>query len=162
MIECAAKFTPKDDVVYYGFDLWEDLSKEQYYSEFLFPKDIVKEVVAHQNIRSTGIEYHLIRGNSTKTLPTFFPEFPIDFVFIDGGHSTDTIQSDWNNIQRIIHKDSVVLFDDYCVGASWGCYQIIEKILDTERFNVHILPNRDKTAKGETIQIVKVQYDLQI
>ena len=38
-----------------------------------------------------------------KTLKKFKPDRPIDFIFIDGGHSIDTIQSDWDNIKKFIH-----------------------------------------------------------
>lgn len=159
MINTAAKYIPKDDIVYYGFDLWELLSETEYYAEYLHPKQPAKKKQAEKLLNKTGVEYHLYQGNTKETLPLFTPPEPIDFVWIDGGHSLTTIRSDWMNIQRIIHLESVVLFDDYLSdNKKVGCYEVIMEILDTERFDVWILPTIDKNAAGETNQIVKVQH----
>ena len=73
---------------------------------------------------------HLLKmGNTKKTLPKFQPDRPIDFVFIDGGHSVETIQSDWDNIKKLMHKDTVVIFDDYYEDtAETGCQTTISSL----------------------------------
>ena len=159
LINEAAKYTPKDDIIYYGFDLWDDLSEEQYFSEFLYPKAKASFDEANEKLRKTGIEYHLHRGNTRESLPVFNPSHSMDFVFIDGGHSIETIRSDWKNILRLIHQDSIVLFDDYIkYDKEFGCYLVIDDILETERFDVEILPTQDLNASGQVNQIVKVKY----
>ena len=37
----------------------------------------------------------------------------IDFVFLDGGHSYETVKEDLNIILKKLKKDSVILVDDY-------------------------------------------------
>ena len=57
---------------------------------------------------------HLLKGDTKKTLPKFIRQKKkVDFIFIDGGHSVNTIKSDWNAIKKIISKRSLVIFDDY-------------------------------------------------
>ena len=64
-----------------------------------------------------------------------------DFVFIDGGHSVETITSDWLWVSRIINPGAVVVFDDYYKPEreGFGCNRIVENIthelLDGDTFN---------------------------
>lgn len=156
MINTAARFNPKDDIVYYGFDLFEKLEaniREQEYCN----KAPCSYKEASFNISVTGVEFHLYQGNTKETLPKFRPEFPIDFVWIDGGHSIDTIRSDWKEIEKIIHKESVVLFDDYYPGnKSIGAFEVVDEIIDTDKYDVELLKPIDTDVNGLSIQIVKV------
>ena len=79
--------------------------------------------------------HKLIMGNTRKTLPKFKPERPIDFVFIDGGHSVETIQSDWENVEKLMHENTVVIFDDYYDDTEKvGCKTIVDSL--DEKYSV--------------------------
>ena len=80
------------DAVYYGFDLFEDATPETDSEEFNIKKHYsVKDV----EMRLTGFKAYLIKGNTRETLKTFKPEIPVDFVWLDGGHSVETTTSAW-------------------------------------------------------------------
>lgn len=161
MIEMAAVNHPKDDLVYYGFDLWEQLTLEEKASEYC-GKKIASQEEANNRLRRTGIEFHLVQGNTKETLPKFAPEFPVDFVVIDGGHSLDTIASDWHNVERMIHRDSVILFDDYYKDdETVGAFKTIQNIIDSNRYDVRLLKPIDYIPDiKRTIQFVKVSFPL--
>lgn len=112
---------------YYGFDLFEDATDDTDREEM--------NVKAHHSLqevqaRLAGFDAHLVKGNTRQTLAAFSPEHKIDFVWLDGGHSLETIRSDWRNIKMHLADAAWVLFDDYYVGGidtnRFGCNKVVE------------------------------------
>ena len=133
---------------YYGFDLFEDASPETDEQE--------KNVKAHFTMGSvyqtlTGFDVRLFKGNTRETLAQFHE--PVDFVWLDGGHSVDTIRSDWENVKRVATKDALIFFDDYYDGidtTKYGCNSIVEGL------EHHVIPIADPVAGGGTVRMVRV------
>ena len=97
---------------YIGFDLFEDLTDELYKKEFSKKPPRQKEVYLHFYNTVPICVINLIKGNTKETLRYHTGESP-DFVWVDGGHSVETIKSDWENLKKIINERTVVVFDDY-------------------------------------------------
>jgi predicted O-methyltransferase YrrM len=130
MIKAAQSFNSR--VIFFGFDMFEmffekkniltkELSKKPKSMRFI--SDLLKE---HANVK-------LVKGNTLITLPKFSKKKKFDFIFIDGGHSVKTIRSDWNNSKKLMHKNSIVIFDDYYSGDNkltkkFGCNRIVENL----------------------------------
>ena len=130
----------REGVFYYGFDLFEYMTDEYKKYEF-HGKSACSYSQAMKRLNEIECPCKLKMGNTVKTLPKFKPDRPIDFIFIDGGHSIGTIQSDWDNIKRFIHDKTVVIFDDYYENRDdVGCKKIIENIED---FMVELLDPLD-------------------
>ncbi len=130
------------DVSYYGFDLFEDLGNEGYIAEL--SKMPPTEAEVRTLLESTGARVTLFRGNTLETLPKNAPTLPVmDFIFIDGGHSVETILSDWNSIQNLIGKNTVVLFDDYWRNRTDAGCKVVVDAIDRSQFDVTILPEID-------------------
>ena len=148
----------KDDVYYYGFDLFDFLTEEMAIEEHhgkSFPN------LVSAKFKLADYPHTLIMGNTQKTLPKFKPDRPIDFVFIDGGHSVETIQSDWNSIKQLMHKDTVVIFDDYYENTDeTGCKSIFDSLSDeysVEKISVPFSIASEKRELGRyEISLVKV------
>jgi predicted O-methyltransferase YrrM len=117
-----------------------------------------------EKLSNTTADVELIKGNSNITLPLFIEKnknIHIDLIFIDGGHSVETMQSDWNNISKIIDDDTIVLCDDYLVYPdgivpTWGSRQVIDN-LDKLEWDIKILPNSDFLNAGMYTHIVEVR-----
>lgn len=126
----------RNDVIYYGFDLFEAQTEESYLREFALrvPRlSRVKSYLAAHNLR-----FELYPGDTTVTLrDTDLP--PMDLVFIDGGHSLETVAADWENVRRLLHRNSVVYFDDY---PNWGIGTVVDRI-DRAKWRVTVLPATD-------------------
>ncbi|MBU1203302.1 class I SAM-dependent methyltransferase [Patescibacteria group bacterium] len=161
MIEEAKKYHNKEEIHYYGFDLFEDLSNEEYERELSKKppsKQIVNDAISH-----SGANIHLYQGNTMEVLPAVASELPkMDFVYIDGGHSLTTIESDWLNTIKVMDKNTVVVFDDYWVNREdGGCKPIVDKI-DRTIFDVEILPITDKFNNSDfgklVIRFAKVSF----
>jgi len=129
------------NVIYYGFDLWEDQTSDEWMSEFTSPKKQSSYQEALDNIKSIqgNFLYHLIKGNTRETLKDFYIS-NLDFVFIDGGHSLDTIKSDWLNIKKIMNKNTIVIFDDYWHNRNdAGCKSLVDSLSSDNQYRIDIL-----------------------
>lgn len=154
MINEAQKYQ-KELVKYYGYDLFEDFSSSA--DEFCPKKPASRnEVVNYLNKNATGY-WELIQGDTWETLWDSQPKEPIDFVFLDGGHSISTIENDWLAVREMIHSESIILFDDYYkdkeLSKTVGCRQLIMR-LSKEGWKTEKLKPMDKPLGG--ISIIKV------
>lgn len=155
MIDSALKFN--NDVEYYGFDLFDDFKEFQ--KEFCY-KGVAKiEEVKRKLSRFNNI--NLIKGNTRETLKDF--NINPDFVFLDGGHSLETVQSDWNNILRLMKKNTVVIFDDYYHNRlDVGAKKTVSEIAMDPRFKVTLHTSLDHCSDERygsiTIGLAKVEF----
>ncbi len=166
MIEAAQEFNGPDEVEYYGFDIFEIMNEE------VFTKEVSKRPPTMEQVRArleaSGAKIQLFKGFTEETLPKVVPSLPkMDLVFIDGGHSIETITNDWYYSQKVMDNNTVVIFDDYWSGE-WGkrkdagCQSLIDA-LDRTKFEVKILPIQDKfkkewgTLKINFVQVKKVK-----
>jgi hypothetical protein len=130
MIKAAQKHNP--DVLYAGVDLFEDATPELDAAE--------SNVKAHQNAQevhdkikaATGAQIQIVRANSRDLKDPVIA----DFVHIDGGHSIETIKSDYN----LAKKSKVIVFDDYYVPDENGA------VLDTDKFGCNSLVKELKAS----------------
>lgn len=156
MIQEAAKFRPIESIDYVGFDLFEQQTGE--YNRLEGSKDAWPKSVVERRLKATGAKFELVQGNTRDTLAGFGWRH-YDFMFIDGGHSEETIKSDWNNVCTL---QAVFVFDDYYFGphpAGMGCNAIIDNL--SNQWIVEHLPVRTKT-EGLEIGMVKVYADLSV
>ena len=93
------KFSNPFKSLYYNFILKENLNSQQSVSKFL--KKFSKKI-------------NLIQGNSNSILRNLDIK-NVDFVFLDGGHSFETVFEDLNLIYKKIsgNKGAIILCDDY-------------------------------------------------
>lgn len=150
MIHTANVFHPMPEIEYIGFDLFEQLGPDELKDEFSLqpaPCEQVKAVLA-----STGASVRLFQGFTRDTLPRFArdPARPreIDFVFVDGGHSVETIATDWSWVRGLMSRQTLVVFDDYYLNddsevPGLGCQRLIDG-LDRTEFDVAVLEPEDR------------------
>jgi predicted O-methyltransferase YrrM len=154
MIETASLFRPVSEIEYYGFDLFEALTARDLKAEFSKVPPPQKEVLP--NLEATGARVELFQGYTHETLPRFVEQAAArglrpDFVFIDGGHAIETIRSDFRHLEKLLGRESVVLFDDYYTNdpeevRGLGCQSLIDA-LDRERYRVRVLGTEDRFPK---------------
>ena len=129
----------RDDVVYFGFDMFESLNDATFLQEFALAAPSQEKVDKFLG-RNECLRRQLFAGNTIETLRSKKAQLPkIDLVFIDGGHSEETVASDWMNVQDLLHARSVVFFDDY---PNWGIGPVVDAI-DREHWDVQIMPIED-------------------
>ncbi len=150
MIRTAALWYPIETVAYYGFDLFEDLTDEDFEREFSKRPPTLEEV--RRRLEVTGAEIHLFKGDTRRTLPESVETIRgADLIYIDGGHSIETIASDWTCMERAINSGTTVIFDDYYLNdepevRQLGCRSLIDG-MDRNKYSVELLQPTDVFEK---------------
>ena len=147
LITAALSSRPAEGISYFGFDLFERMTPDLVAPEASHRSRNPSMAEIRERLSSfadRGVTVKLFAGNTRETLAAAITELPpIDFAFIDGGHSYETVKSDWENVERVIHARSVVIFDDYvCEEAvereGFGVNRLMAEI-DRSRYKVEIL-----------------------
>jgi hypothetical protein len=153
MIEAALRQSPPQEIVYYGFDLFEHADASTIDHEVSKPAPTMEHVRSVlQPYVEQGVTVHLFRGDTTKVLPDIAPVLPtMDFIFIDGGHSEETVRNDWTWVSPCIGRDTVVIFDDYVdpvsvVESGVGVNAVVDGI-DDSKYTRRLLRPVDRFPK---------------
>lgn len=164
----------RDDVRYWGFDLFEDattaINDRELNVKKPFPLKVVqKKLEAFQKSLPAGktFVFSLEKGDTRETLKAM--DFTgCDFAYIDGGHSIETVSSDLHALRDV----KVIVMDDYYVPdaegrcpdvTKYGCNLVIEGAPGWS-----LLPQLDPVLGGGLVQMavrgvaVKGKANLQI
>jgi predicted O-methyltransferase YrrM len=147
------------DAQYIGFDLFEYATEEDNETEKNGKGNSnLNEVV--KLLADYGVNSDLFPGYTRDSLPAYlekYGEHSADLIFIDGGHSVETIQSDWEFARRAIRPGGVVVFDDYYEDMPeedlevWGANKTLK---DVEHV---LLPLKDKVKGGGFTRLAMVR-----
>ena len=121
----ALQFNP--EIRYEGFDLFEeaDINTDQQEMNVKphYTVDSVDRLFSILQSLYPRFEYGLQKGNTNSTL---VEEKGVDFAFVDGGHSVNTIRHDYS----MVAKSKVVCLDDFYSGEidseNFGCNRVID------------------------------------
>lgn len=156
IIQIAQKYHKKNQINYYGFDLFESLDKKTYEKEI--SKHPLSMASVYKKLKKTNSNIFLFKGNTLETLPENYKKLPkMDLIIIDGGHSLETIENDWNYSKKLIKKNTYVLFDDYWNRTNSGCKPLLDS-LDRKKYEVKILPTQDVFFKKDGL--LRINYAL--
>ena len=151
---------------YIGVDLFGDnvsedekepnyLKKQQFSNPF---KNIYYNYIKKENLNSYDSvmdflkkftkNIKLVKGNSNHVLKDINIS-NIDFAFIDGGHSYQTVYNDINNVINKVKKGSIILCDDYR-DASYitGVKEAVDVTVKEKKLKLEII--KDRFAKITT------------
>jgi hypothetical protein len=152
------------DIEYTGIDLFAELQTSEIYKKekTLWP-DSRDAVYSKLNSEFPGLNIRLLSGFSDELLKKLFGE-KFDLIFIDGGHSRETVYSDWVLSQPLLAEQGVIYFDDYTNSkglrnSGFGINYVVDEI-DNKQWAISISRIRDWFIKDWGIlalRIVKVQ-----
>lgn len=159
---------------YHGFDLFEALTDDELNAELSKRPPTQAEVEAslrrfQQRLRwrlwaRRTFDFELHQGYTRDTLPAFrtaHPQLRAEFIFIDGGHSIETIANDWASCSQLVAPGGSIFLDDYYgneqLAEEFGCNQLIASLRQDDAWQVAVLPETDEFPEIGTIQIVRVR-----
>ena len=145
---------------YIGIDLFGDnasedekepnyLKKQKFSNPF---KNIYYNYIKKENLNSYAsvIDFlkkfskniQLVKGNSNNVLKDININ-NIDFAFIDGGHSYQTVYNDINHVINKVKKGSIILCDDYR-DASYitGVKEAVDVTVKEKKLKLEIIKDR--------------------
>lgn len=152
---CSVALKYSESVHYYGFDLFEDmnLDEEEFNVKAAQKYEDVFQLLQEYKNKAKGFDFTLIKGNTRETLHKDGPWKTADLAFIDGGHSVETIQSDYDALKDC----KTIVFDDYYVKdkdgnipnlGKYGCNKIVENL------NAVVMSMRDHCMLGGDVCMV--------
>lgn len=149
------------DMEYIGFDLFEFASPVTD-AEEKNVKPHHKSADVGSRLKKAGIKATLLAGNTRDTVPRFIHmaevnDWQADLIYIDGGHSVDTIDSDLTSALCLIRKGGVIVLDDYYGDGidveKYGCNKPLEK----SGLEYTVLPIADPVVGGGFTQMAVIQ-----
>jgi predicted O-methyltransferase YrrM len=163
MLKVAKEFSPSETIKYVGVDLFASnfSSKIAELEIALTPKH--KNYV-QQHLGMLGVKIDLHEGWSNSVLPNLIGKEKFDLIIIDGGHSYETVKSDFENSVCLLAEGGSIFLDDYTnkkgvLYGKFGINQVVSEI-DTSKFRVSISFNRDFFYKPYgvlVLRMVKIQ-----
>ena len=150
-----ASFENRDDFHYIGYDLFEEGNEELDIKELNAKKTVVlKDIKKHlktfkdkmKKEKNKTFTFELIKGNTNETLKE---GVEADLAYIDGGHSTETVQNDYDKLKHI----PVLIFDDFFTADKDGnCVEEkfleVNRIIDNTDNRKYVLPSSDGVREG--------------
>ena len=146
----------KKDFKYIGLDLFgesgENLSEaipntkfsnpfKSFYFKYIKKIDPYSIEAVNDLLKKFKDNVHLIKGNSNELLKKIDVS-KVDYVFLDGGHSYDTVINDLINCKVVVENNGVILCDDYDLSYAPGVKKAIDEFVDREQYDIKILFNR--------------------
>jgi predicted O-methyltransferase YrrM len=148
---------------YVGFDLFEEADENTDRKEFNVKQHYTRDLVGTELAKyHSGIT--LIKGDTNSTFKEYNQRVgsgTADFIFIDGGHSVETIASDWENALYAAKPGGIIMLDDYYevmpeeTLAKIGCNTLVKTL--GPPFKINILPIADLVKGGGFVKMVKIQ-----
>jgi predicted O-methyltransferase YrrM len=151
------------DFQYTGLDLFEDYVPEHDHEiapnmirgnqqKFSNPlKHIVYNLILREQLNSLNSvtkflkkfknQVELVKGDSKKTLPEIEIE-KYDMIFVDGGHSFETVNFELQLIMSKCKKDCLVLVDDYDLQVASGVKKAVDQIVSEKKLKLNIFSGR--------------------
>ena len=150
------------DFFYLGIDLFEDFQeaiKNEVVPEFLIQKQnfsnplkslvynfFLKEKLNSLNSVSKFLKkfennIELKKGNSLNILPKINLKI-FDMIFVDGGHSYETVKFELEIILKNIKDSCLVVCDDYSLHQAVGIKKAIDEIVIKNSCNLEVIANR--------------------
>lgn len=137
LIKAAMSNFPANQIEYYGFDVFEDINEGDEKIKTVLSEDEIRKKLGRLKCKIV-----LVKGNSMKTLPAKIDNLPqMDFIFMDGGHSYETVKSDWECSERLMHPRTIVVFDDVFNKIYPGPTKVVNAI-DRKKYKVEILKGK--------------------
>ena len=146
----------KNDFKYIGLDLFgesgENLNEaipnkkfsnpfKSFYFKYIKKIDPYSIEAVNDLLKKFKDNVYLIKGNSNELLKKIDVS-KVDYVFLDGGHSYDTVINDLINCKVVVENNGVILCDDYDLSYAPGVKKAIDEFVDREQCDIKILFNR--------------------
>jgi len=145
MIKLAGEAEGEKNIRYFGIDLFDSGKPDQWEAEFTGGYVPPKMAVVKARLETETQATITLAEMDSRELPRLSPESwpPIDLMFIDGGHSLETIKSDWEFAKTSMHENTVVVLDDYFPELPFIGAKAVVDAIDRSVYAVKIMPEID-------------------
>ena len=108
------------------------------YFKYIKRKDPYSEEAVEELLKKFKDNVSLIKGNSNVILKNI-DLTEVDYVFLDGGHSYETVINDLNCCIKVINSGGTILCDDYDLFQAPGVKKAIDEFVNKNNFKCSIV-----------------------
>ena len=146
----------KKDFKYIGLDLFseneENLGEiipstkfnnplKKIYFEYILKKDPYSIEAVSELLKKFKNNVQLVKGNSNNFLKKI-DMAKIDYVFLDGGHTYETVKNDLKYSAPVLENNGTILCDDYNLSYAPGVKKAIDEFIKYNKFKSELLFDR--------------------
>ena len=114
---------------------------KQFYYQYIKKENPYSLFSVKKLLKKFEKNVEILKGDSKRILPKIDLS-EVDYVFIDGGHSYETVKTDLNNCKIVIENKGIILCDDYDLTYAPGVKKAIDEYVLFNNFNLKILNYR--------------------
>ena len=114
---------------------------KQFYYQYIIKENPYSLKSVKNLLKKFDKNINIIKGDSKVVLPKIDLS-DINYVFLDGGHSYDTVINDLINCKVVVENNGVILCDDYDLSYAPGVKKAIDEFVAKEQYDIKILFNR--------------------
>ena len=114
---------------------------KQFYYQYIIKENPYSLKSVKNLLKKFDKNIDIFKGDSKIVLPKIDLS-EINYVFLDGGHSYDTVINDLINCKVVVENNGVVLCDDYDLSYAPGVKKAIDEFVAKEQYDIKILFNR--------------------
>ena len=144
-----------DSFKYIGLDLFEENDENKneiipntkfknplktIYFKYIKRQNPYSKIAVEELLNKFKENISLIKGNSNTVLQKIEMS-KVDYVFLDGGHTYDTVKNDLNCCIEVVSSSGTILCDDYDLVQAPGVKKAIDEFVNENKFNCEILCN---------------------
>ena len=154
------QYSRNKDMRYYGIDIFlsgwsDDIEKD----ETSIKPESLEQVRGFLNRYSKNI--HLFEGFSKDVLPEIGKlGVKFDLIWIDGGHSYDTVKSDFLQSLELLNDNGIIFFDDYTSDPRLpgiGVKRFIDELIIEDEYDIKILNDYVDDYAGNLWRVASVE-----
>ena len=114
---------------------------KQFYYQYIIKENPYSLKSVKNLLKKFDKNINIFKGDSKVVLPKIDLS-EINYVYLDGGHSYDTVINDLINCKVVVENNGVILCDDYDLSYAPGVKKAIDEFVAKEQYDIKILFNR--------------------
>ena len=114
---------------------------KQFYYQYIIKENPYSLKSVKNLLKKFDKNIDIFKGDSKDLLPKIDLS-EINYVFLDGGHSYNTVINDLINCKIVVENNGVILCDDYDLSYAPGVKKAIDEFVTKEQYDIKILLNR--------------------
>ena len=114
---------------------------KQFYYQYIIKENPYSLKSVKNLLKKFDKNIDIFKGDSKDVLPKIDLS-EINYVFLDGGHSYNTVINDLINCKVVVENNGVILCDDYDLSYAPGVKKAIDEFITKEQYDIKVLFNR--------------------
>jgi predicted O-methyltransferase YrrM len=114
---------------------------KEVYFKYILRQDPYSIVAVASLLKKFKENIHLIKGNSNNLLKKINMS-KIDYIFLDGGHTYETVKNDLHYSKEVLINNGTILCDDYNLSQAPGVKKAIDEFVKNNSLKLEIIIER--------------------